>query len=46
MESAEPLGTWTCVAAGLVLSATAAVAVWFATSRVIQVDPMIALKSE
>ncbi len=46
MESAEPLGTWTCVAAGLVLSATAAVAVWFATSRVTQVDPMIALKSE
>jgi len=44
--SAEPVGTRTCVIAALVLSATAWMALWFATSRVIRLDPMVTLKSE
>jgi ABC-type antimicrobial peptide transport system permease subunit len=46
MSSAEPPGLWTCVAAALLLAATASVAVWAATSRVMHVDPMSSLKSE
>ncbi len=46
MASAEPLGAQTCILGGLLLTATALAALWFATSRVIQVDPMTALKSE
>jgi predicted permease len=46
METAEPLGIYTCIGGGLLLIATAMAAVWAATSRVIQLDPMIALRSE
>jgi putative ABC transport system permease protein len=46
MASAEPLGAQTCILAGVLLSVSALAALWFATSRVIRVDPMAALKSE
>jgi hypothetical protein len=46
MESAEPLGAQTCILGGLLLVTTALAAVWAATSRVIQLDPMIAPRSE
>jgi putative ABC transport system permease protein len=46
VSSAEPPGIRTCLAAAVVLAATAIVAVWTATSRVVQVDPMTQLKSE
>jgi predicted permease len=46
MWSAEPLGMQTCILGGLLLTATALAAIWFATSRVIRIDPMTALKSE
>jgi putative ABC transport system permease protein len=46
MWSAEPPGALTCIVGGLLLTATALAALWFATSRVIQVDPMTALKSD
>jgi predicted permease len=46
MASAERLGAQTCILGGLLLTVTALAALWFATSRVIQVDPMTALKSE
>ena len=46
MASAEPLGAQTCILGALLLTATALVAVWFATSRVVKVDPMAALKSD
>jgi predicted permease len=46
MESAEPLGAYTCIGGGLLLIIVALAAVWSATSRVIRLDPMIALRSE
>lgn len=46
MASAEPPGAQTCILGGLLLSAAALAALWFATSRVIRVDPMRALKSD
>jgi predicted permease len=46
MASAEPLRLQTCVMGGLLLTATAVAAIWRATSRVIRIDPMTALKSE
>jgi putative ABC transport system permease protein len=46
MESAEPLGMPTCVLGALVLGGAAFSALWFATSRVIRMDPMAALKTE
>ncbi|MBZ5584781.1 MAG: hypothetical protein LAQ30_21735, partial [Acidobacteriia bacterium] len=46
MWSAEPLGAATCILGGLALAGAALAALWFATSRVIQVDPIAALKSD
>jgi hypothetical protein len=46
MASAEPVGTWTCAAAALLLASTAAIAVWAATSRILRIDPMSALRTE
>ena len=46
MASAEPVGTWTCAAAALLLASTAAIAVWTATSRILRIDPMSALRAE
>jgi ABC-type antimicrobial peptide transport system permease subunit len=46
MESAEPLGMPTCVLGALVLGGAAFSALWYATSRVIRMDPMAALKTE
>ena len=46
VENAQPAGPWMCGAAALALLATSAAAVWTATRRVTQVDPMSALKAE
>ena len=46
IENAQPVGAWTCGAAALALIATSAAAVWTATRRVTQMDPMNALKAE
>lgn len=46
VASAEPPGIRTCLAAAAVLAATAIVAVFSATSSVVQVDPVTQLKSE
>jgi ABC-type lipoprotein release transport system permease subunit len=46
MTSAEPLGAWTCAAAALLLALAAALAVWTATGRIIEIDPMNALRAE
>jgi putative ABC transport system permease protein len=46
MASAEPLGARTCILGALLLMVTALAAVWFATARVVKVDPMTALKSD
>ena len=46
IESAQPVGTWTCAAAALLLASTAAIAVWTATSRILRIDPMRALRAE
>jgi len=43
--TAEPAGTTTCAAA-LVLSATAAAAIWIATGRILRLDPTAALRAE
>ena len=46
MTSAEPLGAWTSAAAALLLALTAALAVWTATGRIIEIDPVNALRAE
>jgi len=46
VDNAQPVGGWTCGAAGLALMATAAAAVWIASRRVTQIDPMSALRAE
>jgi ABC-type antimicrobial peptide transport system permease subunit len=46
MTSTETVGTVACVAAALLLAATAAVAVWVATSRILRIDPASALRAE
>ncbi|MBZ5495576.1 MAG: ABC transporter permease [Acidobacteriia bacterium] len=46
MSSSEPLRMQTCILGVLLLTLTALAAIWFATSRVIRIDPMAALKSE
>jgi putative ABC transport system permease protein len=46
MSSAEPLRMQTCILGVLLLMLTALAAIWFATSRVIRIDPMAALKSD
>jgi putative ABC transport system permease protein len=43
---AEAAGLWICTAAALLLAATAAVAVWTATARVVRVDPIETLRTE
>ncbi len=46
IDHAQPVGTWVCVAAALVMISTAAAAVWTATRRVTQIDPISALRAE
>lgn len=46
IENAQPMGPWMCGAAALALIATSAAAVWTATRRVTQMDPMTALRTE
>jgi predicted permease len=46
MTSAEPVGAWTCAAAALLLAIAAATAVWTATGRIVQIDPVNALRAE
>jgi ABC-type lipoprotein release transport system permease subunit len=46
MTSAEPVRAWTCAAAALLLAITAAAAVWTATRRIVQLDPMAVLRAE
>jgi putative ABC transport system permease protein len=46
IESAQPLGLWTCAAAGVGMTAVVAAAVWSATRRVTRIDPMSALRAE
>jgi putative ABC transport system permease protein len=46
IEGAQPLGGWTCAAAGVGMTAIVAAAVWSATRRVSRMDPMSALRAE
>jgi predicted permease len=46
IETAQPVGPWTCAGAGVVLAATVAAAVWSATRRVTRIDPLDALRAE
>ena len=46
MSGVEPVDTWNCVEAALLLAITAAAAVWTATARVLRVDPTTALRTE
>jgi predicted permease len=46
VENAQPVGVWTCAAAGLILAAVAAAAVWSATRRITRMDPLAALRTE
>jgi putative ABC transport system permease protein len=46
IETAQPLGLWTCMAAGVGMTAVVAAAVWSATRRVSRMDPMSALRAE
>jgi len=46
MAHAEPTGPWTCVVAAAALAATAALAVWTATGRIVRMDPTAALRAE
>jgi putative ABC transport system permease protein len=46
MAGAESTGPWTCAIAAATLAATAAVAVWSATARVVRMDPTAALRAE
>jgi ABC-type antimicrobial peptide transport system permease subunit len=46
MDSADPVSTWTCAAAAILLVFAGAVAVWRATARVVRVDPMRALRTD
>jgi ABC-type antimicrobial peptide transport system permease subunit len=46
ITQADPTGPWTCVVAAAALAATAALAVWTATGRVVRMDPTAALRAE
>jgi putative ABC transport system permease protein len=46
IAQAEPTGPWTCALAAAALAATAALAVWTATGRVVRMDPTAALRAE
>lgn len=46
VSGVEPLDRWSCVLASAVLLATAAVAAWAATRRILRVDPATALRAE
>ena len=46
MAHAEPTGPWTCAVAAAALAATAALAVWTATGRIVRMDPTAALRTE
>ena len=46
VASTEPLGVWTCTGAAIVLVMAASIAVWTASSRVLRIDPMQALRAE
>jgi predicted permease len=46
MEGAGPIGIATCVAAAILLTATASAAVWTATRRIARMDPMRVLRSD
>jgi putative ABC transport system permease protein len=46
IETAQPLGLWTCAAAGVGMIGVVAAAVWSATRRVSRMDPMSALRAE
>jgi putative ABC transport system permease protein len=43
---ADPTGPWTCALAAAALAATAALAVWTATGRIVGMDPTAALRAE
>jgi ABC-type antimicrobial peptide transport system permease subunit len=42
----EPVGAWTSAVAALLLAVTGGVAVWKATGRIVEIDPIAALKAE
>ncbi len=46
MTHADPTGPWTCAVAAAALAATAALAVWTATGRIVRMDPTAALRAE
>ena len=43
---ADATGAWTCAIAAAALAATAALAVWTATGRIVRMDPTAALRAE
>jgi predicted permease len=46
VSTAEPLSVWACLAAAGLLLTTAAVAIWTATERIVELDPTSALRAE
>ncbi len=46
IATAEPAGTGTCAAAAAMLAAVAALAVWSATSSIVRMEPITALRTE
>jgi predicted permease len=46
ITQADPTGPWTCAVAAAALAATAALAVWSATGRIVRMDPTAALRAE
>jgi predicted lysophospholipase L1 biosynthesis ABC-type transport system permease subunit len=46
IAQAEPTGPWACAVAAATLAASAALAVWTATGRIVRVDPAAALRAE
>jgi predicted permease len=46
ISGAQPVDAGACAAAALLLAFAAALAVWWATARVLRVDPMVALRAE
>jgi putative ABC transport system permease protein len=46
IAGSEATGAWTCAAAAAALAATAALAVWTATRRIVRMDPTAALRAE
>jgi len=46
MAHADATGPWTCALAAAALAATAALAVWTATGRIVRMDPTAALRAE